>query len=165
MAGTIDNHSPFLQAMQRFFAWRPVTTLLAPILHRVDMFFLRLTGGRWDITRLAGLPVIEVTAIGAKSGQPRTLPLTGLPDGDRIVLIASNFGREHNPGWYYNLKANPECIVKESGQSGTYVAREAEGEERERYYELAISYYLGYKAYKQRATHRKIPVIVLEPKE
>jgi len=151
--------------MQRFLSWRLVTTLLAPILHHVDTFFLRLTGGRWDITRLSGLPVVEVTTIGAKSDQPRTLPLAGLPDGDRFVLIASNFGRENNPAWYYNLKANSECIVKKNGQSGTYIAREAEGSEREEYYKLAISYYIGYEAYRQRAAHRKIPVVVLEPKE
>jgi len=165
MAGTIGHQSLFLKVSQRFFSWRPVTTLLAPILQYVDTFFLRLSGGRWDITHLAGLPVIEVTAIGAKSGQARTLPLTGLPDGDKFVLIASNFGREHNPGWYYNLKANPECTVKKKGQSWTYIAREAEGEEHERYYELAVSYYIGYEAYRQRAAHRKIPVMVLEPKE
>lgn len=163
MAGTLTPKHSRLYGVQRFFSWRPVTALLAPILHHVDMFILRLSGGKWDITHLSGLPVIELTTTGAKSGQPRTLPLAGLPDGDRLVLIASNFGREHNPAWYYNLKAYPKCSVKRNGQAGAYIARETEGDERERYWNLAISYYLGFEAYKRRAAHRKIPVMVLDP--
>jgi len=165
MAREIKSKKSFLISIQRFWAWRPVTNLVAPIVHHVDTFFLHLSGGRWDIARLAGLPVIEVTTIGAKSGQKRTLPLAGLPDGANFVLIASNFGRERTPAWYYNLKANPECVIKKKGQAGTYIARETEGEERERYWDLAVSYYVGFETYKQRASHREIPVMVLEPKE
>ena len=57
------------------------------------------------------------------------------------------------------------CLSERMGEMGTYIARETEGEERERYWDLAISYYEGYEAYKQRASHRKIPVMVLEPIE
>ena len=153
------------RALQHFLVLRPVTAFLAPILHHVDTFFLRLSGGRWDIAWLSGLPIVEITAIGAKSGQPRTLPLAGLPDGNKFVVIASNFGRKRTPAWYYNLKANPECMVKKKGQAGTYIARETKGEERERYWNLAVSYYIGFEIYKQRASHRKIPVMVLEPKK
>jgi deazaflavin-dependent oxidoreductase (nitroreductase family) len=155
---------PWQRILQRFLMTRPVTVLVAPILHHVDAFFLRLSGGRLDITRLSGLPVVELTAIGSKSGQPRTLPLAGFSDGDRFVLVASNYGRASHPAWYHNLKANPECIVKKNGKGGTYIARETEGDEREHYWNLAVSYYAGYEAYRQRAAHRKIPVMVLEPK-
>jgi deazaflavin-dependent oxidoreductase (nitroreductase family) len=152
------------RALQRFLMTRPVTAFVAPILHHADAFLLRLSGGHLDITRLSGLPVVELTAIGAKSGLLRTLPLAGHPDDDKYVLIASNFGRAHHPAWYHNLKANPECSVRKNGQAGTFIAREAEGEEREQYWQLAVSYYIGYEAYKQRAANRKIPVMVLEPK-
>ena len=151
--------------LQRFLMTRPITAFVAPVLHHVDAFFLRLSGGRLDITRLSGLPVVELTASGAKSGLPRTLPLAGFPDGDKFVLIASNYGRARHPDWYHNLKANPECVVKKNGREGTYIARETDGEERESYWNLAISYYGGYEAYKQWASQREIPVMVLEPKE
>lgn len=163
MAGEIRSKNPLLLASQRFLSWRPVTNLVAPFMHHVDRFFLRLTGGRWDITQLAGLPVIEVTTIGAKSGKQRTLPLAGLPDGDKFVLVASNYGREHNPAWYYNLIANPRCVVKNKGRVGAYIAREADEQENKYYYDIAISYYIGFAAYRQRAKNRKIPVMILEP--
>ena len=149
---------------QRFLALRPITWLMARILHHADMLLLHLSGGKANFTEISGLPIIELTTTGAKSGKQRTLPLTGLPDGEKYVLIASNFGQEHNPGWYYNLKTNPECIVKRAGHEGVYIAREATDEENKRYFDMAVSIYIGYSAYKQRASHRKIPVMVLEPK-
>ena len=148
---------------QQFLAWRPISWLMARLLHHADTLLLRLSGGRWTFAQLSGLPIIELTTTGAKTGKQHTLPLTGFPDGEKYVLIASNFGQDHNPGWYFNLKANPECIVKKNGQVGTYIAREADERENKYYYDMAISYYLGYAAYKQRAENRKIPVMVLEP--
>ena len=62
--------------------------------------------------------------------KPRTLPVLGLPDGDRLVVIASNYGRPNNPGWYYNLLAHPQAVVTWEGSSIQMQARELKGEER-----------------------------------
>jgi len=86
-------------------------------------------------------------------------------DRNSIALIASSFGRAHNPGWYYNLKANPECDVLFKGRLGKYVARETSGDEYDHYWKIAVSYYAGYEKYKERAAPRHIPVMVLEPKK
>ena len=143
---------------------RPVTAFFAPIIHKVDKAILKLTMGKYTISEFAGWNIIQLTTIGAKTNQPRTMPLVGVFDDEKIALIASSFGREHNPGWYYNLKANPDCFVSFKGKSGEYVARETKGEERERYFQMAVSQYGGYQKYKERAAHRHIPVMVLEPK-
>jgi deazaflavin-dependent oxidoreductase (nitroreductase family) len=156
---------PRQRILQQFLALQPVSWLMARILHHADTLLLRLSRGKLAFTRLSGLPVIELTATGAKSGKRRTLPLAGLPDGEKIILVASNFGQRQYPGWYYNLKANPECTVTKDGCTRVYIAREAGGQEYERYFEVAVSYYVGYAAYKHMAKHRKIPVMVLEPKE
>ena len=150
---------------QQFLAWRPVSWLMARILHHADTFLLRLSRGRMTFAQLSGLPIIELTTTGAKTGKQRTLPLTGLPDGEKYILIASNFGQANHPGWYYNLKANPECIVKKNGEVEKYIAREADERENQHYFDMAVSYYIGYAAYKQWAGDRKIPVMVLEPKD
>lgn len=155
--------SPGLRLLQRFLSLRPVTWLMARVLHRADAALLRLSRGRMTFAHFAGLPIIELTTTGARSGQRRTLPLTGLPDGDRIILIASNFGRARHPGWYHNLKADPRCIVSKDGRARAYVAREADVRENQVYFDLAISYYFGYAAYRQRAGAREIPVMVLDP--
>jgi deazaflavin-dependent oxidoreductase (nitroreductase family) len=151
--------------IHRFLMLQPVSAFMARVLHRADTFLLRLSHSKLTFAQFSGLPIIELTTTGAKTGRQRSLPLAGLPDGDKYILIASNFGQAHHPGWYYNLKANPECMVKKNGQADTYIAREADEQENECYFDLAVSYYIGYAAYKQRAEHRKIPVMILEPKE
>jgi deazaflavin-dependent oxidoreductase (nitroreductase family) len=155
---------PWQRLFQQFLALRPVTWLMARILYPADALLLRLSRGRMTFAQFSGLPIIELTTTGAKTGKQRILPLTGLPDGEKYALIASNFGRKRNPAWYYNLKANPECVVTKNGHTGVYVAREADAQENEHYYAMAVSYYIGFAAYRQRASHRKIPVMVLEPK-
>ncbi len=151
--------------IHRFVMLRPVTAVLAPWVHRVDQAVLKLTKGKFTVAEFLGWNVVQLTTKGAKSGQPRTMPLIGLFDDEKIALIASRFGREHNPGWYYNLKAHPECTVQWNGKTGTFVARETEGDEYKKYWQLGMSTYAGYEKYKERAAHRHIPVMVLEPKK
>lgn len=137
--------------------------LLADHLHRIDRPVLRLTKGRTTLTSLlAGLPVVVLTTTGAKSGQPRTLPLAAMRDGSRLVLIASAFGKPQNPGWYHNLKAHPAARVQINGSSYPCMAREAQGEERVRYWEEAVAMYPGFSRYADKASPRRIPVMVLE---
>ncbi len=153
------------KTIHRFLMLRPVTAFFAPWIHHLDKAMLKLTGGRYIVAEMIGWDIVRLTTIGAKTGQPRTLPLIGLFDDERTALIASSFGRRHNPAWYYNLKAHPECNVQSSKGSGTYSAREAEGDEYKKYWQLGVSYYEGYEKYKERAAHRHIPVMVLEPKK
>jgi len=153
----------FQKLLHRFLMLRPVSAFLAHNLHYIDSIALRLSKGRYAVTEIVGLPIIQITTIGAKTSEPHTIPLVSLFDGEKIALIASNFGQEHNPGWYYNLKMHPRCTVQIKGRLAEYLARQVEGEEREKYWNKAVSYYKGYELYKTRAAHRKIPVMVLEP--
>jgi deazaflavin-dependent oxidoreductase (nitroreductase family) len=153
----------FQKLLHRFLMLRPVSAFLSVALHRVDMLMLKFTKGKHTVAELVGLPIIQVTTIGARTGEPRTMPLVSLIDGEKLALIGSNFGQKNNPGWYYNLKAHPQCAVKVNDRSRKYTARETQGEEMEKYWQLAVSYYKGYELYKLRAAHRQIPVMVLEP--
>jgi deazaflavin-dependent oxidoreductase (nitroreductase family) len=151
--------------LHRFIMLKPVTAFFAPRTHTIDGFFLRLTKNKHTLSEILGWNIIQLSTLGAKSGKTHTIILIGLLDGGNIALIASNFGREKNPAWYYNLKANPACDVTINGVSRKYTARETEGEERERCWKLAVAHYAGYEKYKQRAAHRRIPVMLLELKK
>jgi deazaflavin-dependent oxidoreductase (nitroreductase family) len=87
----------------------------------------------------------------------------GIPEGDSIVLVASNFGSQTHPAWYYNLRAHPQATLAVNGRSGTYLAREAAGVERERYWNRAVELYRGFDAYRLRASGRTIPIMILSP--
>ncbi len=140
--------------------------LFSRTMHHLDRPVLALTRGRSSLTGwLIGLPIVSLTAIGAKSGQPRTLPLIAVPDGEKLILVASSYGRPRHPAWYHNLKAHPECQVTWQGRTRTYRAQEVEGQERERCWRLATQAYPGYQRYQERAHPRRIPVLVLTPVE
>jgi deazaflavin-dependent oxidoreductase (nitroreductase family) len=132
--------------------------------HHLDRPLIRLSHGRTSLTSLlTGLPVVTLTTIGAKSGAHRSVPLIGLPDEQKMVLIASNWGQAHHPGWYFNLRAHPEAVLSWSGRTQKYVAHEATGLEYEAYWNRAVGLYAGYAAYKERTSGRKIPIMVLVP--
>ena len=149
--------------LHRFLMLAPVSAFLAVHLYRLDTLVLKFSKGKHTVAELVGLPMIEITTTGAKTGEARTMPLVSLIDGEKIALIGSNFGRETNPGWYYNLKKNPQCTALVNGRSQTYLARETQNEERQKYWDMAVSLYGGYELYRIRAAHRRIPVMILEP--
>jgi deazaflavin-dependent oxidoreductase (nitroreductase family) len=62
--------------------------------------------------------VVELETTGAKSGQPRRVPLTGRAD-DNGVWVISQHGRR--AGWAHNIAANPKVRVRVDNQwhSGT----------------------------------------------
>ena len=144
---------------------KPVTAFFAPRTHLVDNFVLRVTKGKHTLSEILGWNIVQVVTTGAKSGERRVSILIAVMNNEKIALIGSNFGRQHNPGWYYNLKKNPECEVRLNGKWGTYLARETEGEERKFYWKQAVALYAGYEKYEQRASHRHIPVMLLEPEK
>lgn len=155
----------FQRKIHQFIMLRPVTAFFANKVHVVDKLVLKLTGGKHTVSGLAGWTIIQLTTTGAKTGQARMGLLVGLIDGEKIAIVASSFGRVRNPNWYYNLKTHPECKVEWNGGSGIFIARELNGDEYEKYWKLALSYYAGYEKYKERAAHRHIPVMLLEPRK
>lgn len=147
-------------------ALKPISLSLAWLLPRLDRPILRWTGGRHSLSSLiSGIETVTLTTTGAKSGLPRNTTLFPFWDGECAILIASNFGQKNHPAWHYNLMAFPQATLSRNGQARQYYARPAQGEERERYYQLAVASYPGYAAYRQRASHREIVVWVLEPEE
>ncbi len=105
--------------------------------------------------------LILLTTTGAKSGQPRVVPLNYSVDGERVVVIASKGGSPTHPDWYYNLVTHPEVTI-ERGEE-TYQARAfvAEGAERRRLFDQQAAKWSFFADY-ERKTAREIPVIVFE---
>ncbi len=151
--------------VQRIAYSRPGVWFFSRTLHHIDKPLLRVSRGRVCIASLlAGIPVISLTTTGARSREPRTLPVLAIADGERYVVIASSWGRKRHPAWYYNLRANPSATVSTASTTAAYSAREAEGEEREMFWRRANDIYPGFATYEHTAGERRIGVFVLEPK-
>ena len=107
-----------------------------------------------------GAPMVIITTTGAKSGQPRTLPLVYLPDSDRVVIFASKAGAPTNPDWYHNIVANPNLTVEVGSETYDAVAEEITGEERDRLFAAQVAAMPGFQTYADNTT-RLIPVVAL----
>jgi deazaflavin-dependent oxidoreductase (nitroreductase family) len=67
--------------------------------------------------KAGGMPVLELTTTGRKSGQERSCMLTSpLQVGDTYVIVASRGGDDHHPAWYLNLEANPDVQIAVGGK-------------------------------------------------
>ena len=127
-------------------------------LHR---WMYRVSGGKLGKS-FFGSPILLLTTTGRRTRRPRTWPLTYLPDGNRLIVIASNGGQRNHPAWYLNLRATPQVSVQLGDRVRTMVAQTAEGDERARLWSRIVEEYPAYAEY-QRKTDRQIPVVVLHP--
>ena len=127
---------------------------------RTLVWLYRRTGGKVGGT-MRGAPVLLLTTTGRRSGRPWTVPLIYQSDGDRWVIIASNGGSDGHPGWWLNLRAQPDASVQIGRRTYRVTAAQAVGEDRERLWRKMTDVYRGYDGYAQKTT-RTIPVAVLQ---
>lgn len=113
-------------------------------------------GGRWE-----GRPLLLLTTTGARSGQPHTTPIMYIPDGDRLIMIASNAGAPVHPDWYRNLVAHPEVTVEVGSETFDATAVITEGAERQQLWARIVELYPFFTEHQAKVT-RQIPVIALE---
>ena len=129
---------------------------------RLHPHLYRLTGGRWLIGRNLGVLNVVLTTTGRRSGRTRDVPLFAFRDGDRIVVVGSRGGSDREPGWVWNLRADPHATLRVGREVRAVRGHEAEGAERGRLWSLVVDGYPGYELYQQQ-TARRIPVVVLAP--
>ncbi|MFN8113549.1 MAG: nitroreductase family deazaflavin-dependent oxidoreductase [Solirubrobacterales bacterium] len=152
------------RGVRRFASSGPGSWVFARVAHRLDKPLYKATSGRHTVASLiAGLPILMLTTTGAKSGKQRTVPVVGLPVEGGVAVIASNYGQERNPAWFYNLSKDPNAEVGMDERTWKVRAVEVEGARRQNVWDEAMRVYPGYSTYEKRAAHRHIHVFVLEP--
>ena len=109
----------------------------------------------------AGRPLLLLTTIGARSGQARTIPLMYFPDGDRLLVLASNFGAPKHPDWYHNLLMHPNVTVEVGSQTYRATAVPLVGRAREQTWARIVERYPSL-AQLQAQTRRQIPIVALQ---
>jgi deazaflavin-dependent oxidoreductase (nitroreductase family) len=107
-----------------------------------------------------GTNILLLSTEGRVSGERRTTPLIHRTDDGRWIVVASKGGAPANPGWYENLRANPDARIQVRADEIPVRASTAEGDERRRLWSLMSEVWPDYDAYQTR-TDREIPVVVL----
>ena len=112
-------------------------------------------GGPFEGGRL-----ILLTTTGARTGARHTNPVGYLPDGDRIVVIASAAGSPRHPDWFHNLVATPVVQVEDGVFTYDAKAVVLDGAERDELWARAVEADPGWAEYQAKTT-RRIPVVAL----
>ena len=147
---------------------KPVVVKIIGTMSKVNVAVYRWTGGllgsKWRIGSAFpwGVPVLLLTTIGRKSGQPRTAPLLFIEEDDNIIIVASQGGLPKNPLWYKNIQANPDVEIQIKRRKMKMRARTASPEERERLWPRLVAHYPDIASYAT-WTDRVIPIVILEP--
>lgn len=149
---------------------KPWVVGVIKVMSQVNTWTYRVSGGRvggsWRVGSAlrAPVPVCLVTTTGRKTGEPRTVPLLHLPDGDRVLLVASQGGLPSHPQWYRNVLADPNVTVQVGRRTRAMTAREASPEERAELWPELVTRYSDFASY-QSNTSRVIPVVICEPRD
>jgi len=134
-----------LPVVGRALGRRPSVMRAAPAILRLERLVRRLTRGRHGVLDLAGLPSMELTVAGRKSGVPRTVSLMYVPDGpDSYLLVGSNWGRPQHPSWSANLNAAEYAEIHSRGQRFKVRVQRLSGPDRYRAWNRATSRWPGY---------------------
>lgn len=138
--------------------------VLVPFLRIHDAVY-RKTDGRIG-HRIPGMPPsLLLHTVGAKTGQPRSSTLTYAKDGDSYLVVASAGGNDKYPGWYHNLRKQPNAEINVGSRRLPVTSRTIAPDDSDypRMWELVnknnANRYSGY----QSRTSRPIPVIALTP--
>ena len=104
---------------------------------------------------------LVLETVGRRSGELRQLPLLYMPYDNSFLIIASNYGQERPPAWWFNLQAAPEAHVLWSGQRLAVRWRLLDGQEREDVIPQCRAYNPQWNEYFT-SVERELPIVVLE---
>lgn len=113
-------------------------------------------GGQFE-----GFPLLLLTSTGARSGAQRVNPVAYFDIDGKIYVVGSAAGRDNNPAWVHNIRANPRVTVEIGSEAAKpATARELPRDERDSIYSVVVERAPGFGEYQQR-TDRLIPVFEL----
>jgi F420H(2)-dependent quinone reductase len=140
-------------------------TLLPRVLRVHDIVY-RTTNG-WIGHRTLLIPSLLLHTVGAKTGKARTTSLSYARDGDDYLIVASKSGDPHAPGWYHNLRKNPNAEINVGPRRFGVTARPVPPGDPDysRLWQIVNKNNGNRYAAYQKKTSRPIPVVVLTPQK
>lgn len=138
--------------------------LVLKAMNAAHRLIISATGGRLGHDAM-GMPVLELTTTGRRSGEPRSVMLTApLREGEAYVVVASRGGDDTHPAWFLNLRDDPDVeVAVQGGARRPMRARIADPATRAELWPRIAGRYRNYAGY-QRRTDREIPLVLLEPR-
>ncbi|MCV7221173.1 nitroreductase family deazaflavin-dependent oxidoreductase [Mycolicibacterium elephantis] len=147
----------------------PIVSTVMKYAGKAHVWVYRRTGGRVGANWRVGagfkkpVPTLLLEHIGRKSGRRLVSPLVFICDGDDVIVVASQGGRDTDPQWYRNLVANPDAYIEIGSERRPVRAVTATPEQRARLWPKLVEAYADFDTY-QAWADREIPVVILQPR-
>ena len=133
------------------------------LIFKVIVFLYNVSGGRIG-GKMDKVPVLLLTTTGRKTGKKRTLPLIYILDGSAYVITASAGGADKNPGWFFNIRSNPQATIQVKDKHIKVMAEIAGQEKKSELWARLVEVAPNFAGYQKR-TSRDIPMVILHPVE
>ena len=130
---------------------------------KVMVFLYNVSGGRIG-GKMGKVPVLLLTTTGRKSGKQRTLPLIYIMDDSAYVITASAGGADKHPGWFFNIRSNPQATIQVKDAHIKVKAEVAGQEKKSELWARLVEVAPNFAGYEKR-TSREIPMVILHPVE
>jgi deazaflavin-dependent oxidoreductase (nitroreductase family) len=137
--------------------------LLIKLFMDINAFLIRISHGRIG-SRLGTQTILLLETTGRKTGQLREVPIAYFFHEGKYLIVGSNWGRDRNADWYFNLLKNPRAKLTVNGKTFQVTARDTQGDEYARLWDWATKKHPPYLNY-QKMTERHIPIVVFETVE
>lgn len=95
---------------------KAATFFIRKVASRLDPIIYKATNGRWTTFGPPQMPMVTITAIGKKSGEPRSVQVASVIHEGHYHVVASAMGQEKHPAWKGNIEANPNITVQVTGE-------------------------------------------------
>src|SRR6266566_7050353 len=137
--------------------------LVRMLIFNVMVFLYNVSGGRIG-GKMGKVPVLLLTTTGRKTGKQRTLPLIYIMDDSAYVITASAGGADKHPGWFFNIRSNPQATIQVKDAHIKVKAEVAGQEKKSELWARLVEVAPNFAGYEKR-TSREIPMVILHPVE
>ncbi|OBH20486.1 MULTISPECIES: nitroreductase family deazaflavin-dependent oxidoreductase [unclassified Mycobacterium] len=155
--------NPLQRVARNPAAYRRLVLNGRPVAEGLEALLRFATNGRLGVLDLAGVPNVQVTTSGRKTGLARTATVQYVPVENGLLVVGSNWGRDRHPSWSANLKATQRVTVRRRGQRFVATVRLLTGEERDEAWSTVLAHWPNYQVAQDRAGGRQFRLFLLTP--
>ncbi len=127
----------------------------------INVAAFKLSSGRLG-SKMGKQSVLLLHTVGHKTGKHYLTTVSYYRDGEDYLVVASNWGKESHPGWYFNLLKQPKTIIQVESKTIHVEACPAEEGDYMRLWTLVTEHNQQY-VNSQKKMKRRIPIVVLSP--
>lgn len=134
-----------------------------PLIERIESVLRWITRNRFGVLDLAGLPCVQITVPGRRSGLARTTTVQYVPDREGMLLVGSNWGRPDHPSWAANLQSARQARVRCRGEEFIADVQPLTGHHRDTAWNTIVTHWPNYAIAQDLAAHRRFRLFMLTP--